>query len=337
MPRSGTVLVLAVASLTLSITATAQAGTVGRLFNPDDGYDGVSFDASPGERNNVTVRVAAKSVTIADSGAPLTVQAGSGCAPIDAHSAHCPRRPHVLIDLGDNADKARLSYSAPARGDLAEVDFAEVDGGPGNDTLIGGSQVESLDGGPGADVIEGGAGSDDITGGEGPDALRGGPGNDTMNVHDYKGAPSDEVACGPGHDGINYDVDPTDIIHRDCETVAGDLPLTPSFGSRTSGSYRVPCKRIGNGRPSSCSAHVVLTDRAGRRLAEGRGTLRTAPYRGIRARTSYLRVSVRLTRLGQLTLGSAKPIVIAEQVAFYERIPGSETTRENFRYRVAWS
>jgi hypothetical protein len=46
---------------------------------------------------------------------------------------------------------------------------------------------------------------------------------------------------------------------------------------------------------------------------------------------------VRLTKLGQLTLGSGKPIVIAEQVVFYERIPGSETTRENFRYRVAWS
>ena len=334
MARRGSSLLLVVAVITLAITASARAGTVGRLNNPDEGYAAIWFNAGAGERNDVTVHVAAKSIAIADSGAPIKVEAGSGCTAVDAHSARCPRGPHLTVDLGDKADRARLVYSAPARGD-----FADINGGAGNDTLIGGSQAESFDSGPGADVIDAGAGDDDLTGGEGPDVLRGGPGNDTLNVHDYNGAPSDDVDCGRGNDGLNYDVDPADVVHRDCEgvgSISGVLPLAPSFGSGVTGTYRVPCKRIGNGRPTHCTVHVVLLDRAGRLLAEGRGSLRTAPYRAIRERTSHLSVGVRLTTLGQRALRSGKSLVIAERVAYYDRIPGFETARENLRYRVAW-
>jgi hemolysin type calcium-binding protein len=330
--RSGSLLLVGVI---LAMPASAHAGTVDRLVNPDDQYDAVWFHAEAGERNQVTVEVAPKTVTIVDSGAPVTVQAGSGCTLIDKQSARCPRRPHLSIDLGDEADIVRLSYSAPAHGD-----FAEIAGEAGNDTLRGGSQAETFDGGAGADVIDGGAGNDDLTGAERPDVLRGGPGDDFMNVHDYDGVPSDDVACGRGRDGVNLDVDPADVVHRDCDAIAsvgGGLPVAPTFASPTGGSYLVPCRRIGNGRSSRCTAHVVLTDRAGHLLAEGRAAMRTAPYHAIRMRISHVRVSVRLTSLGRRLLLSGRPVVITERVSIYERVPGVGTTRERPRFRVAWS
>lgn len=63
-------------------------------------------------------------------------------------------------------------------------------GGPGDDTLSGGSGPDKLIGGVGSDhlsghagddLIFGGLGNDTITGGSGNDMLRGGPGKDTIS------------------------------------------------------------------------------------------------------------------------------------------------------------
>lgn len=329
---------LLLVGLILGLPGSAHAGTVGRLFNPDEEYDAVSFGANAGERNQLTVTVAAKTVTIADSGAPLTVEPGSGCTAIDQRTARCARRPHVYIDLGDGDDGVRLSYSAPVHGDFAG-DFAEVLGAEGHDVLRGGTAAETFDGGPGPDFVHGGAGNDDLTGGDGRDQLFGGPGDDFINPRDASGSASDDISCGAGRDGINADVDPTDLVHRDCEklaSVGGGLSVAPTFASRSGGTWVMPCRGIGNGRSSLCRAHVVLTDRAGHVLAEGRGTMHTKPYRAIRMRTSPLRVAVRLTPLGRRMLFSGRYFVVTERASTYERVPGLATTRQHPRFNIAW-
>lgn len=330
MRRSGALLVVAAV---LVVPASARAGAVEQFVNPDEGYSAISFQAAPGEENHVIVQVAAKIVTIIDSRVPLAIRGDSGCTRVDERTARCPRGPHVLIDLGDGADGARLNYSATVRGD-----FAEVYGGPGNDVLRGGDGGETLDGGPGTDFVHGGAGNDDLTGGEGRDQVFGGPGNDFLNVHDYDGKKGDEVTCQAGRDAINNDVDPADLVDRSCEKIAsvgGGLPVAPAFTSAASGTWVMPCRGIGNGRSTRCSAHVVLTDRAGHVLAEGRGAMRTKPYRAIRMRTSRLRVSVRLTSLGRRVL-LARRGVVYERISTYERVPGLGTTRDRPRFRLAW-
>jgi dipeptidyl aminopeptidase/acylaminoacyl peptidase len=115
-------------------------------------------------------------------------------------------------------------------------------GTAGRDVLTGTQHPDILVGGGGddelrafddfyyeGDVLEGGAGNDNIIGSGGTDVLRGGPGRDTF---DGGGAPDtidavdgtrDAVACGthPGSD-VERDVanvDRFDVVSRDCEYV----------------------------------------------------------------------------------------------------------------------
>jgi RTX calcium-binding nonapeptide repeat (4 copies) len=76
----------------------------------------------------------------------------------------------VNADGGD--DKVTVS-----RGVMIPV---TVRGGPGRDTLVGGSGDDKLIGGPGADRLIGGPGNDDLIGGPDSDVLVGGSGNDTL-------------------------------------------------------------------------------------------------------------------------------------------------------------
>ena len=58
-----------------------------------------------------------------------------------------------------------------ATGNLAALILITIDGGPGNDTLLGSN---------GADLLLGGEGDDVLTGGPGTDNLDGGPGNNIV-------------------------------------------------------------------------------------------------------------------------------------------------------------
>jgi RTX calcium-binding nonapeptide repeat (4 copies) len=80
-----------------------------------------------------------------------------------------------------------------------------LQGGPGDDVLIGGML---------GDVFEAGGGNDRIEGGPGRDLIRGGPGRDNINSRD---AWRDTVRCGPGRDQVN--ADQHDRM-RECEVVS---------------------------------------------------------------------------------------------------------------------
>jgi Ca2+-binding RTX toxin-like protein len=74
-----------------------------------------------------------------------------------------------------------------------------IDGGAGNDTILGGQAGNVLIGGAGNDLIIGGNGNDDIRGGDGNDLLIGGKGNDRIRG----GRGNDILIGGPGHDDLN--------------------------------------------------------------------------------------------------------------------------------------
>lgn len=83
-----------------------------------------------------------------------------------------------------------------------------LNGLAGNDTLIGGSAVDSINGGEGNDSISGNGGADQISGGAGNDWLSGNMGNDVINGGDDQdtllgGAGNDELRGGSGNDALN--------------------------------------------------------------------------------------------------------------------------------------
>jgi RTX calcium-binding nonapeptide repeat (4 copies) len=83
---------------------------------------------------------------------------------------------------------------------------AKIDGGPGDDFIVGSRRNDGLFGGPGDDDLHGGAGNDalresadyDAAEDSGNDSADGGPGDDEIEL----GRDDDEAAGGPGDDRI---------------------------------------------------------------------------------------------------------------------------------------
>ena len=87
---------------------------------------------------------------------------------------------------------------------------ASVDGGDGNDRVVGGSAADSLSGGAGRDRLTGGAGNDTLVGGGGFDRLFGGAGDDFLDSRD---GVNDLLNGGAGRDSGNASLD----SHRSVE------------------------------------------------------------------------------------------------------------------------
>jgi Ca2+-binding RTX toxin-like protein len=83
-----------------------------------------------------------------------------------------------------------------------------VDGGAGNDTIVGGAAADILLGGTGNDRIDGNSGDDLIHGGAGDDAISGRSGNDRI----YASEGNDSVSAGSGDDAV-YGGDGNDTVH----------------------------------------------------------------------------------------------------------------------------
>ncbi len=119
----------------------------------------------------------------------------------------------IVEGLGGN-DRL-VGRGAPYVGDA-------LDGGPGNDVLIGGYWPERLEGGRGDDVLYGGANYDTLTGGPGRDRIYGQGGRDTVFARDGS---RDVIDCGTNTGKTNTSpeldkayVDPLDVVRR-CERV----------------------------------------------------------------------------------------------------------------------
>jgi Ca2+-binding RTX toxin-like protein len=87
----------------------------------------------------------------------------------------------ILLDGGDGNDILTVGAGFDSAGTQITIQ-----GGLGDDRLVGGSSAEVLIGGPGNDVLVGGAGDDQLVGNAGNDQFDGGRGSDTV---DFSGSP----------------------------------------------------------------------------------------------------------------------------------------------------
>jgi RTX calcium-binding nonapeptide repeat (4 copies) len=167
---------------TLAVAAPAHAGVLhyepDRFGQPWSGSS-VEYTADPGETNRVTLTQATTeavldldSVVITDAGAPVRPDPASPettqqCSFFD-HGAICHAKRFNLasVALGDGDDSAGVVADP--------LSITSLDGGAGNDVLVGSAGVENFTGGPGADDISGGgARGDAMSYGDDGDPLTG--------------------------------------------------------------------------------------------------------------------------------------------------------------------
>jgi Ca2+-binding RTX toxin-like protein len=113
----------------------------------------------------------------------------------------------IAVNAGNGDDSVRIDESNGVFGDTIPT---TIDGGNGNDRLVGGAGDEtvlggngndSLVGGAGAGTLDGGNGNDTLAGGNGAEKLLGGNGNDSIDGN--KG--NDVALMGNGNDTFIWD------------------------------------------------------------------------------------------------------------------------------------
>lgn len=91
----------------------------------------------------------------------------------------------IWIDFNTDMVLADVRIEAGSGDDVVEVvspmlNSVDIDGGSGDDWIIGGPKADRLVGGPGNDILVGGDGDDLLEGNAGDDELNGGAGNDQL-------------------------------------------------------------------------------------------------------------------------------------------------------------
>jgi Ca2+-binding RTX toxin-like protein len=150
--------VVAVAAFMAGATPASATTTVGV-----DLLSGVlSYATNSAESNSVTVVQTAlipPTYRVTDSGAALTP--GLGCVAAGQASVDCLGVLSLSLDTGAGNDTIQVLNS------IASI----INGGAGNDVLIGSSGIDILGGGDGDDVLDGGVGADVLNGGNGVDTV----------------------------------------------------------------------------------------------------------------------------------------------------------------------
>lgn len=138
------------------------------------------------------------------------------------------------IDLV-NVEVIEITNLGNARYDFSvQTEALEIDGGTGNDTVIGGRGADLIQGDDGADSLAGGAGADQIHGDAGADTLTGGAGADVFHfaAGDASTSSFDRITDFVVKDGVKVH----DSLHFGTGTsVAGDSSDTVATASGNEG------------------------------------------------------------------------------------------------------
>lgn len=200
------VVLAAVGAQAFVLVSPAEAATAVTSSNAT-----ITITAAPGRFNNITINQVGTNFTITDTGdaqfsfsLPCFLSGAGVACPVAGIN-------RVVVNAGDLQD--RITKNANVRG--------ELNGGDGNDVIIGGPTPGSnvLTGGNGDDTITGGTGADSLTGGPGKDTITGGGGVDLVSYTDYTGGGTVLVQL----DGIANDGPPgeSDNIGADVENLFG--------------------------------------------------------------------------------------------------------------------
>ena len=197
-------LAVAVCLATLGASARADASALSVDSTCDKYMDCsyvATYAADRGERNDVRVVRVESTLSLSDRGA--VIRAPGGCAGSGTHAVTCVLdRPlaRVRVSAADGDD--RIDASALSNGTRAILD-----GGAGNDTLLGGPFQDTLTAGSGNDSIDGGAGSNTTSFSDhrvgvhvdlraGTATTQGGERDTLANIEDVRGGPGDDMISG---------------------------------------------------------------------------------------------------------------------------------------------
>jgi len=97
----------------------------------------------------------------------------------------------IVVDAGKGGDAVRIDES---NGVFADTILTTINGGNGNDRLVGGAGAGTLIGGNGDDALFGGNGNEKLLGGNGNDTIDGNKGNDVA----FMGNGNDTFVWDPG-------------------------------------------------------------------------------------------------------------------------------------------
>lgn len=202
------------------------------------------FIAGQGETNNVIVETSGGNIIVSDPG-NLASTFSTPVSSIDS----------VMIQVGDKSDIVNLSNLRQP------TYFVEVQGGDGEDLIIGSSGIDALLGNGGDDTIFGGEGNDFLFGGAGNDWMNGGTGDDRYIIEDV--VSEDTIEDDGGIDTLD--------LSRIQKTVT--VAYVPNFelpeGTVTSGTFDIDqIEKVVGGTSDDT---ILFADEAS--VAGGTGTL----------------------------------------------------------------
>ncbi len=168
------------------VNATFAGGEIITLQNIENIIGGAGNDSITGDIYNNILNGGAGNDTINGGAGNDTIIGGAGDDILNGGDGndtldYSDKTASIAITL-NGATQTTMSVAGTAE-DMF-VNFENIIGGAGNDSITGDANANILNGGAGGDSINGGAGGDSINGGAGDDILNGGDGNDTLDYSD---------------------------------------------------------------------------------------------------------------------------------------------------------
>ncbi|WP_370252032.1 calcium-binding protein [Streptomyces sp. V4I8] len=165
----------------------------------------ITVTAGVGRGNTITIWQTGSSIRVRDSGDAVTPS--GGCVAVSPTEVACTAAgtTEFVVHAGDQDDSVTSHLTSLG---------VTLLGGPGADSLSGGSANDTIEGDEGADFLSGGAGNDTLGGGTGADRIFGGSGNDSIEGRDGPdiingdagndvidgGSGNEQIVAGAGND-----------------------------------------------------------------------------------------------------------------------------------------